>query len=78
MHPQRTVEARYMDVETAGEYISVIKPIPDDPDTARTRRRQRQRMYTMVYRREIPHSKIGKRLFFDKQALDKWMRSGAH
>lgn len=33
-------------------------------------------IYGKVHRQEIPHSKKGKRLYFSKQELTEWIRSG--
>ena len=76
-HPSAMAQ-RWLDVEDAGVYIGVVKVISGDPDPGRTRRRQKQQMYTMVYRGTIPYHKRGKRVFFDRDELDQWMRSGAH
>ena len=70
-------ESEYFDILEAGEYIGIVRPIANDPDPVRTLKRQLDRMYHMVARRTIPHTKIGKRVFFVRTELDKWMRSGA-
>lgn len=33
----------------------------------------RQTVYKLTSRRELPHSKRGKRLFFEKAAIDQWL-----
>lgn len=33
-------------------------------------------MYKKTHRREVPHSKVGGRLFFDLDQLDAWIESG--
>ena len=35
-------------------------------------------IYNLVSRRKIPHYKKGGRLYFDKQELTEWKRSGKH
>lgn len=49
---------RYLDVAGTAEYLSMSE------DTVRS----------MVKRQEIPHIKVGRRLRFDIQDLDLWMR----
>jgi excisionase family DNA binding protein len=71
-------QAEYFDITQAGEYIGIVKSIKGDTDPARTLKKQVQRIYLMVHRGTIPYNKIGSRIFFSKQALDEWMRSGAH
>jgi excisionase family DNA binding protein len=34
-------------------------------------------VYQLVHRRQIPHSKRGRRLIFDRQELDRWIAEGA-
>ena len=70
-----TIEQEYLDVADAGRYIGVAKAIPGDKDPEGTLKRQLQRIYTMVYRKQIPYLKRGKRVYFEKRALDEWMRS---
>ena len=36
----------------------------------------RQRLYNLVADRRIPHEHEGKRLLFDRAALDEWVRNG--
>jgi excisionase family DNA binding protein len=71
-------QAEYFDITQAGEYIGIVKSIKGDTDPVATLRRQQQRIYLMVHRGTIPYIKIGSRLYFEKAALDAWMRSGAH
>ena len=33
-------------------------------------------MYKKTHRREVPHSKVGGRLFFDLDELDRWIDAG--
>jgi len=73
-----TQQAEYFDITQAGEYIGIVKPIRGDTDPIKTLKRQQQRLYLMVYRKQIPYIKKGSRIFFEKAALDAWMRSGAH
>lgn len=35
---------------------------------------KRPTVYALVSKREIPHSKSGKKLYFSKKELDSWMR----
>jgi len=51
------VEKRLLTVKEASEYLGISI----------------NALYCMVYRRQIPYVKIGKRLKFDKVALDKWI-----
>ena len=71
------VRQEYMEIEQAGQYIGIVRVIPNDPDPNATRKKQLQRVYHMVHRGIMPHYKIGKRLFFSKTAIDAWMQSGA-
>lgn len=50
--------ARYLDVAGTAEYLTLSE------DAVRV----------MVKRQEIPHIKVGRRLRFDIQDLDLWMR----
>ena len=52
--------ARYLGVSAAAVYLSLSK----------------KAIYHRVARRTIPFIKRGKRVFFDSQALDRWMRRG--
>ena len=67
------VEIEYMDVATAGRYLGNLTVGPESPHY----RKQLQRIYTMIYRKQIPYLKKGKRIFFSKRALDEWMQSSA-
>ena len=66
-----------MEIEQAGQYLGIVRAIPGDPDPKATLRRQLQRIYTMIYRKQIPYLKLGKRIFFSKTAIDAWMQSCA-
>lgn len=48
-----------MDIDALCEYI----------------RKKPQAIYRMTGKGEIPHSKKGKRLYFDKNAIDEWLMS---
>lgn len=76
LSPSRTVP-QYFDIEEAGQHLGIVKPLPGDPHPAKTHKRQIMRLYMMVHRRQIPHIHIGKRLFFEKKALDAWMRKNS-
>ena len=52
--------ARYLDVSAAAVYLSLSE----------------KAIYHRVARRTIPFIKRGKRVLFDCQALDRWMRRG--
>jgi len=39
--------------------------------------RPKASIYNLVSKRSIPHSKQGKRLYFDKEQLRAWVKSGA-
>lgn len=51
---------RYLDVQSASSYLS----------------RTPMALYLLVHRRAIPFIKQGKRLMFDRLALDRWMAEG--
>ena len=50
-------EKRLLTIKEASEYLGITE----------------NALYCMVYRRQIPFVKIGKRLRFDKIDLDKWI-----
>ena len=66
-------DAQYFEIAEAGKYLGIVKSIRDDPDPEKTLKRQLQRIYHMARRGRIPHTKVGKRLFFSRRALDEWM-----
>jgi len=53
----KMVKKRLLIVKEASEYLGITE----------------NALYCMVYRRQIPFVKIGKRLKFDKIDLDKWI-----
>jgi excisionase family DNA binding protein len=53
----KIVKKRLLIVKEASEYLGITE----------------NALYCMVYRRQIPFVKIGKRLRFDKIDLDKWI-----
>ena len=72
------VERAYLDVVGVGIYIGIIHAIPGDSHPDTTYRRQVDKIYQMVKRKQIPYIKRGRKLYFEKQAVDKWMREGAN
>jgi excisionase family DNA binding protein len=72
------IEPAFFDIITAGQFLGIVRAIQGDPDPARTQRNQVQRMYWLVHRKKIPFVKKGSRVYFEKAALETWMRSGAH
>ena len=60
--PGPSIEPRWLDAASAARYISVT------PDA----------LYHMVQRRQIPFVLKGRRLFFDRLELDRWMLRDAH
>ena len=50
----------YMDIKSLVEYI---------PLTIST-------VYTMVHKQKIPFNKIGKKLVFDREEIDDWIKNG--
>lgn len=59
--PPKTEEAdQLLTIDEAAEFIKLSKPT----------------VYSLVSRKEIPHSKKGKRLYFSKQELKDWINSG--
>lgn len=59
--PTAGVAARYLDVKTTAGYLSLSS----------------KAVYHRVARREIPFIKKGRRVLFDRMALDRWMRRTA-
>jgi excisionase family DNA binding protein len=55
------IEPRWLDARRAADYISVTLDA----------------LYHMVQRRQIPFVLKGRRLFFDRLALDQWMSKDA-
>ena len=37
---------------------------------------KKKTIYNLVYKRMIPHSKRGKRLYFDEEELTQWIKTG--
>ncbi|NGP62673.1 helix-turn-helix domain-containing protein [Paenibacillus thiaminolyticus] len=54
---------RTLDIQEAATYISS----PSKPVSTKT-------LYGMCERREIPHRRVGSRIFFSTAALDRWGR----
>src|SRR5580765_7513422 len=76
LHP--SIQPEYCDIVEAGGYLGVIKALPDDTNPVRTYRNQLQKMYRLVRQNQIPHSRLGSRLFFNIAALRNLVRTGAH
>lgn len=49
------------------------KSILDIGELARYTNISKQTLYKLTANHEIPHSKVGKKLFFDKKAIDAWV-----
>lgn len=49
-----------MNVEQIADYLNLTKPT----------------IYGLVHKREIPHFKKGKRLYFDKENINQWILEG--
>lgn len=49
-----------MSVDEVAEYLSL----------------KRAGIYGLVHKRKIPHAKRGKRLYFEKNAIDEWIKNG--
>jgi excisionase family DNA binding protein len=58
-----TYRDRTLSVEEAAVYISSL----EDPISTKT-------LYAMCDRGEIPHRRVGRRIFFSTAALDRWGR----
>lgn len=69
-------------VENLEKLVSTLAPAEQEPQmltvagAAEFLNLTPQALYTMVSRKEIPVHKPGKRLYFDKQDLVEWIRSG--
>ncbi len=62
-HPSKTeskVESDLLDIRQASEFLGLAVPT----------------LYAKVSERKIPHSKQGKKLFFSREQLNAWVKSG--
>lgn len=55
------------------ESLLTQKSILDIDDLARYTNISKQTLYKYTANHSIPHSKLGKKLFFDKKAIDAWI-----
>src|ERR1051325_11094298 len=58
--PGRIIEPRWLDVDTAAQYLCM----------------SRHALYHRISRRQIPFVRRGRIIRFDRQALDRWMSKG--
>ena len=55
------------------ESILTQKSILDIDELARYINISKQTLYKLTANHSIPHSKVGKKLFFDKKSIDAWI-----
>lgn len=55
------------------ESLQSQKSILDIDELARYTNISKQTLYKFTANHSIPHSKVGKKLFFDKKAIDAWI-----
>jgi excisionase family DNA binding protein len=55
------------------ESLQSQKSILDIDELARYTNISKQTLYKFTASHSIPHSKVGKKLFFDKKAIDAWI-----
>jgi excisionase family DNA binding protein len=55
-----TIEPRYLDINGASAYLG----------------RSDRALYNLVWRQAIPFIRRGRRVLFDRKALDRWMQEG--
>ena len=61
MNTTQEITPRYLRIPQAASYLGLA------PKT----------LYKLAEEKRIPHIRKGRTLFFDRQALDKWMQAGA-
>ena len=55
------------------ENLLTQKSILDIDELARYTNISKQTLYKFTANHSVPHSKVGKKLFFDKKAIDAWI-----
>lgn len=60
INTQRPTEKKLLTLAEVAKYLSKSKST----------------IYSLTSNREIPHSKVGRRLYFDKDEIDQYVRSG--
>lgn len=55
---QQSVDLKPLNVSEAAKYLDMAKPT----------------LYALTSKREIPHMKRGKKLYFNQQELDNWLK----
>ncbi len=58
LNNQQSVDSKPLNVGEAAKYLDMAKPT----------------LYALTSKREIPHMKRGKKLYFNQQELDNWLK----
>jgi len=84
-NPFETIDARLSNIESLLLDLKYPENNPNHPEpdqfmnldqTCKMLNLAKQTVYSLVSRRQIPHTKKGKRLYFLKSEIDAWLSQG--